>query len=856
MNYFVNCTADKELEIYFKNDNFTIIQNINEVDTSKNNINVNIVYGSDDTPVFNRKISTITNILLLTKPVINVKILDKFDFILPTSLLLFSANINTIGFKLLLPININNSEHWNKYYSGDKFFRGYRSDINYIKGCKDTCSIFVYYDIEELDGIEINNTKLLKVNPVIKKTLYTLNNYLCLGDTLTKSHISGIPYTTPYKVIRVKHYDMSVDIKRGVYYLIVRDGFNDGNNQNISKIIDNYIKRGFGFVSFHVSGKCDPEYAILCNSTKNKNTSVNNLLSHVEYHDRRCIGYNTTELEDKYVYNMYNTYGSHNMYSFYNHLIDIQDIYYDVLINYVRKINIIESQQINKHKFIRILAFWSGANHYPIDINDIIKFINAHNYFFEQKKILLLSKNILSYGGNQKTALQMYHELMTTGYDVRIGCITSEELISSIDKNDVIHMENIAHAITEANSGSYDMIIINKLDEFVEMSSQTKAKCIFITHNSMDPVNERLIRYSGNFHKILTINHHHTSLMYNNTINIPVTQYLNYDTCKTLQTNPRDKMKYTITFIGRISDEKNLLLLLDAFNQYNSRDNKLTLNVIGDGKLDITYHTSNKYINFIGRADYNQIMYYLYNSDYLISTSCTEGLPFVFLEAFSIGIPVISSNIVGCNEIISDSNTGFLFNYKHYNYNKNAMNITDGKWNIFSVMARNTGENIKNIVNALGRAYAISIDEWTCMSNNCYKYYNDNFNTVVNLRYNMNTLINNNTVAIQCTDCEPYFKSIFKNIDIVEKIDNTKTYDYDIVLKIASFDIFCKRLSLLHNNKTNIYNCKKMSTSLSRLYKLRKEMLDKGIGILVDGKNQLVVGKGDQLDVKDIQHYI
>ena len=72
MNYFVNCTADKELEIYFKNDNFKIIQNINEVGTSEKNININIVYGSCDTQVFNRKISTITNILLLTKPVINL----------------------------------------------------------------------------------------------------------------------------------------------------------------------------------------------------------------------------------------------------------------------------------------------------------------------------------------------------------------------------------------------------------------------------------------------------------------------------------------------------------------------------------------------------------------------------------------------------------------------------------------------------------------------------------------------------------------------------------------------------------------------------------------------------------------
>jgi glycosyltransferase involved in cell wall biosynthesis len=654
-------------------------------------------------------------------------------------------------------------------------------------------------------------------------------------------------------VIKVKNYDTCIDIKRGVSYLVVREGFDDRNNINISKIIDNYIKRGFSFVSFHVSGKNDPEYALLCNSSKNKNISVNNLLSHVEYHDNRCIGYNPTELEDKYVYNMYKTYGSCNMYSFYNHLINIQDIYYDVLINCVRNINIIKDQQINKHKFIRILAFWSGINNYSMDINNINKFINEHNYFFQQKKILVLSKNILSYGGNQKTAVQIYYELMMTGYDVKIGCITLDELIDLIDKRDVIHLENISHAIKEANRDSYEMIIINKLDEFVELVSQVKPKCVFITHNSMDPVNKRLIHYGEHFHKILTVNNHHTSLMYDNMINTPITRYVNYDSCKKIQIKPRDKMKYTITFIGRISDEKNLILLLNAFNQYNIHDIKLKLNVIGDGKLDITSYMNNKCINFVGRADYNQIMYYLYNSDYLISTSCTEGLPFVFLEAFSIGIPVISSNIVGCNEIISDRDTGFLFNYKYYNQNKNDM-ATDGRWNIFNVMERNIEDNIKNIVNALNRAYNISINEWNCMSAKCYQYYNNNFNPVLNLKHNMNTLAHCNTVAIQCNDCDPYFKKIFKNIDIVSKIDDDKTYD--IILKIVSFDIFCKRLSLLLNNTASKDNCKKMNKSISRLYRLRKEMSDKGIGMLNDGTNQFVAGNGNQLDVKDIQHYI
>jgi glycosyltransferase involved in cell wall biosynthesis len=433
--------------------------------------------------------------------------------------------------------------------------------------------------------------------------------------------------------------------------------------------------------------------------------------------------------------------------------------------------------------------------------------------------------------------------------------MTLEELVDSIDKRDIIKLEHISHAVQEANNGEYQTIIINKLDEFVEIAHQVKPKCIFVTHNSMDPVNSKLIQHNKHFNKILTINHYHNSLLYYHTVNIPVSRYLNYDTYKKSQIKSRDKMKYTITFIGRISDEKNLLLLLDAFCQYNNTTHqKLKLNVIGDGKSDISLYEHNKYINFVGRANYNQIMYYLANSDYLISTSCTEGLPFVFLEAMSIGIPVISSNIIGCNEIVSEGKTGLLFNFKHYNYNKNSMDLTNNKWSIFDVISRNIQDNIINIVNTLTRAYNISIIEWTQMSNNCYQYYNDNFNPKLSMKNNVDNIINNNRIAIQCTDCNPYFVNIFKNIDIVENIDPHRTYD--IILKLNSFDIFCERLSLLFNNKFSSNNCNKMGKSLSRLYRLRKEMLDNGIGSLTDGKNQLIIGRGSHLNITDIRQYI
>ena len=48
----------------------------------------------------------------------------------------------------------------------------------------------------------------------------------------------------------------------------------------------------------------------------------------------------------------------------------------------------------------------------------------------------------------------------------------------------------------------------------------------------------------------------------------------------------------------------------------------------------------------------------------VISTSKSEGLPFNILDAMSLGIPVIASNIKGHSDLINDGQNGFLFSLK------------------------------------------------------------------------------------------------------------------------------------------------------------------------------------------------
>ena len=118
--------------------------------------------------------------------------------------------------------------------------------------------------------------------------------------------------------------------------------------------------------------------------------------------------------------------------------------------------------------------------------------------------------------------------------------------------------------------------------------------------------------------------------------------------------------------IGRLTRQKNFLLLIRAFKQILTKYPKYHLILLGEGeekasllkevkKLEI----QNK-VSFLG---YQKNVYkYLLNSDCFILTSLWEDPGFVILEAALSNTLIISSNCPnGPNEILSNGKNGFLF---------------------------------------------------------------------------------------------------------------------------------------------------------------------------------------------------
>ena len=128
----------------------------------------------------------------------------------------------------------------------------------------------------------------------------------------------------------------------------------------------------------------------------------------------------------------------------------------------------------------------------------------------------------------------------------------------------------------------------------------------------------------------------------------------------------KDKETLVFLSIGRISKEKNTLLLVQSFNKLLDSGYNVCLCIVGyDGTPEQSYllecKNENRYadrIKFVGRQE--NIADYLVCADALCLTSNYEGLGIVALEAFSIGVPVLSTPSGGPSDIIISGVNGYV----------------------------------------------------------------------------------------------------------------------------------------------------------------------------------------------------
>ncbi len=141
-----------------------------------------------------------------------------------------------------------------------------------------------------------------------------------------------------------------------------------------------------------------------------------------------------------------------------------------------------------------------------------------------------------------------------------------------------------------------------------------------------------------------------------------------YNGIKALLKDDHAKIKFNlsgkrvVTTISRFDYQKNMSLAYEIAQNFKDNPDIVFL-WLGDGddrvKFEFMAQKDGANIIFTGFTD--EVPAYLSTTDIYLSTSRWEGLPYALIEAQSLGIPIVATNVVGNNEVVENGKSGFLF---------------------------------------------------------------------------------------------------------------------------------------------------------------------------------------------------
>lgn len=164
------------------------------------------------------------------------------------------------------------------------------------------------------------------------------------------------------------------------------------------------------------------------------------------------------------------------------------------------------------------------------------------------------------------------------------------------------------------------------------------------------------------------------------------TSYFSNDTISGLE---KDKLKeslsiknedFVFVFVGRLVGDKGINELVEAFKRLVLYNSNVKLLLVGHEEIHLDPLSESTLAeiklnqNIISVGYQNDIRPYLSISNCLVLPSYREGFPNVVMQAGSMGLPSIVTDINGCNEIIIDNKNGILVEVKNSYSIEKAMN--------------------------------------------------------------------------------------------------------------------------------------------------------------------------------------
>jgi glycosyltransferase involved in cell wall biosynthesis len=141
----------------------------------------------------------------------------------------------------------------------------------------------------------------------------------------------------------------------------------------------------------------------------------------------------------------------------------------------------------------------------------------------------------------------------------------------------------------------------------------------------------------------------------------------NYDQAMKVAVERDTAHRPTIGFVGRLSEQKGVTVLLKAMPLIKNRVPDARLVFVGTGPEEDALKALSKElgveseVQFVGFKP--NVFEYIRQMDILALPSRTEGFGRVALEAMAMGIPVIASSVGGLKELVVEGETGLFVPY-------------------------------------------------------------------------------------------------------------------------------------------------------------------------------------------------
>lgn len=128
-----------------------------------------------------------------------------------------------------------------------------------------------------------------------------------------------------------------------------------------------------------------------------------------------------------------------------------------------------------------------------------------------------------------------------------------------------------------------------------------------------------------------------------------------------------DHQNHYLLFFGRLSKEKGVDVLVDAFISFAEEAEDWRLEIVGDGPerelLESKVESSpcSERIHFAGYQTGSALLNYVAGASLVVAPSrWRENMPYSIVEAFASGTPVIGASIGGIPELVQEGQTGFV----------------------------------------------------------------------------------------------------------------------------------------------------------------------------------------------------